>query len=312
MSKRTLVYVKPIIRKKWHGLNDLNRSKFQDTSDVLMALYDSRVGKLATGLDSDDESRLGSALGADLASTSEYWSEFRVKLKDQTMIYDLSIPLQEVQIKLLKASRFVANSQKEFDQGKWPAAKYIIFDEIQELEKKANEVELKTRAIEVFNNLSSEKKVDLLKIYGRYTSDSSRDFVYTKLYEIVEENPGDFLQVASTTPEHIKIKALVFDLERTGVFRRKGTAYLYNDQQVGFDYDNTVENLLDPLKQELLVKLKSDLEARTPSYNTVTLEEVKEEITDKTDGEPLVKEEVKESKPKTVAKKAKKVKKTKK
>jgi len=305
MSKRTLVYVKPIVRQKWHGLNDLNRAKFQDTSDVLMALYDSKIGKIATGLDSEDESRLGGALGADLQSTSEYWNDFRVKLKDQTMIYDLAIPLQEVQIKLLKASRFVANSQKEFDQGKWPSAKYIIFDEIQELEKKANEVELKTKAIEVFNSLSVEKKIDLLKIYGKYTSDSSRDFVYTKLYEIVEETPSDFLRTASAKPEQIKIKALVFDLERTGVFRRKGTAYLYNDQQVGFDYDNTVDNLLDPMKQELLVKLKGDLEVRTPSYNTVIVEEVTDDITD---GEPLVKTKVKKSKSKATTKKVKKTK----
>jgi hypothetical protein len=305
MSKRTLVYVKPIVRQKWHGLNDLNRAKFQDTSDVLMALYDSKIGKIATGLDSEDESRLGGALGVDLQSTSEYWNEFRVKLKDQTMIYDLAIPLQEVQIKLLKASRFVANSQREFDQGKWPSAKYIIFDEIQELEKKANEVELKTKAIEVFNSLSVEKKIDLLKIYGKYTSDSSRDFVYTKLYEIVEETPSDFLRTASAKPEQIKIKALVFDLERTGVFRRKGTAYLYNDQQVGFDYDNTVDNLLDPMKQELLVKLKGDLEVRTPSYNTVIVEEVTDDITD---GEPLVKTKVKKSKSKATTKKVKKTK----
>ncbi|QDP46352.1 MAG: hypothetical protein GOVbin1709_14 [Prokaryotic dsDNA virus sp.] len=304
MSKRTLVYVKPIIRNKWHGLNDLNRSKFQDTADVLMALYDSKIGKLATGLDSDDETRLGAALGADLGSTSEYWDNFRVRLKDQTMIYDLSIPLQEVQIKLLKASRFVANSQKEFDQGKWPAAKYIIFDEEQELEKKATEVELKTKAIELFNNLSLEKKIDLLKIYGKYTMDSSRDFVYTKLYEIVEETPTDFLKVASLKPEQIKIKALVFDLERTGIFRRKGTAFLYNDQQVGFDYDNTVENLLDPMKQELLVKLKGDLEARIPSHTIAVKEEVIEEVTN-------VESEVKESKPKATAKKVKKDKKTK-
>ena len=38
------------------------------------------------------------------------------------------------------------------------------------------------------------------------------------------------------SPEEIKVRALVFDLEKIGILRRKGTAYLYNDQQVGFDY----------------------------------------------------------------------------
>ena len=296
MSKQTLVYVKPIVRKKWHGLNELGRSKFQDTSDVLMALYDSRIGKMATGLDQDDEVRLGSALGADLSSSSEYWETFKVKLKDQTMIFNTSIPLQELQVKLLQASKFVANSQREIDGGKWPQAKYVIYNETQELEKEANAVEFKAKAVELFNKLSSEKKEDLLKIYGKFVENSSRDFVYTRLFEIVDNNPVEFMKTATLTPEEIKIRALIFDLERTGILRRKNAAYLYNDQQLGFDFDNTVEVLLDPMKQELLVKLKSDLEARTPSYNRV-VEEVEEET---------VEEIVEESAPKAKKKKSKK------
>ena len=78
---------------------------------------------------------------------------------------------------------------------------------------------------------------------------------------------------------------------------------------MGFDYDNTVDNLLDPMKQELLVKLKGDLEARTPSYNTVIVEKDVEEVTDgMTDGEPLVKTKVKKSKSKATTKKVKKTK----
>ena len=299
MSKQTLVYVKPIVRKKWHGLNELGRSKFQDTSDVLMALYDNKIGKMATGLDTDDETRLGSALGADLSSSSEYWNDFRIKLKDQTMIFNTSIPLQELQVKLLQASKFVGNSQREIDGGKWPQAKYVIYNEEQELEKEANMVEFKAKAIELFNKLSSEKKEDLLKIYGRFVENSSRDFIYTKLFEIVDKDPVEFMKTATLKPEEIKIKALVFDLERTGILRRKNAAYLYNDQQLGFDFDNTVEVLLNPMKQELLVKLKSDLESRTPSYNNV-VKEVEEELV-----EELVEKSTPKSKKKSKSKKSK-------
>ena len=299
MSKQTLVYVKPIVRKKWHGLNELGRSKFQDTSDVLMALYDNKIGKMATGLDTDDETRLGSALGADLSSSSEYWDSFRIKLKDQTMIFNISIPLQELQVKLLQASKFVGNSQREIDGGKWPQAKYVIYNEEQDLEKVANIVEFKAKAVELFNKLSSEKKEDLLKIYGKFVENSSRDFIYTKLFEIVDKDPVEFMKTATLKPEEIKIKALIFDLERTGILRRKNAAYLYNDQQLGFDFDNTVEVLLDPMKQELLVKLKSDLESRTPSYNNV-VKEVEEELVEK-----LVEKSTPKSKKKSKSKKSK-------
>jgi hypothetical protein len=275
------IFLKPIITEKWHGLHKVGRTKFQDTQDVIQVLYDKKQGALATGLDSDTEARLSSALGVSLAnnSTNEFWHDFKIKLMDQTMIFNTSNPIEELQVYVLKASKFIANSQKELEAGQWPNAKYVIYDEKTELEKQAAEVEVKAKAIDIFNNLSPEKKLDMLKLYGKALENSSNDFVYTKLYEIVENDPADFMRQATKSPEEIKVKALIFDLEKLGILRRKGTAYLYNDQQVGFDYDDTVSYLLNPGNQELLVKLKDSLEMRKPSYSPKT--EVKEEVTEK-------------------------------
>ena len=262
MSSKNLVFVKPIVKQKWHGLDAVGRSKFKDTQDTLQVLYDPKLGKNATGLTEEDVTRLSTAIGSELNPSSEFWNTFRIKLKDETMIFDPRIPLQELQVKVLKASKFVANSEKELDEGKWPRAKYVIYDEAIELEKQANEVHEYAKAVDTFNGLSEEKKLDMLKLYGKNTENASRDFVYTRLFELVEEGPKEFLRLSSLKTEEIKVRALIFDLERMGIFRRKSTAYLYNDQQVGFDYDDTVANLLDPSKQELLVKLKTDVETR--------------------------------------------------
>ena len=131
MAKKTLVYVKPIIKERWHGLHKQGRAKFQGTSDVIQPVYDSSIGRLATGLTTEDAERLGKTLGADLTPNSgnEFWQTFKVKLEDKTTIYDLSIPLQEIQVAVLKASKYIANSQKEHENGKWPNAKYVIHDE---------------------------------------------------------------------------------------------------------------------------------------------------------------------------------------
>ena len=289
------IFLKPIMTEKWHGLHKVGRTRFQDTQDVIQVLFDSKSGALATGLDNDTEARLSSSLGVSLANNSanEFWHDFKIKLKDQTMIFNTDNPIEELQVYVMKASKFIANSQKELDAGKWPSAKYVIYDEQTELEKQASEVQTKAKAIDIFNNLSPEKKLDMLKLYGKATENSSNDFVYTKLYEIVENDPIDFIAQANKSPEEIKIKALIFDLEKIGILRRKGTAYLYNDQQVGFDYDDTVSYLLNPGNQELLVKLKDSLEMRQPSYSPKV--EAKEEII----------EEVKETKA-TTKKKTKK------
>ena len=278
------IFLKPIMTEKWHGLHKVGRTKFQDTHDVIQVLFDSKKGALATGLDSDTEQRLSSSLGINLSGTTnnEFWHDFKIKLKDQTMIFNSKIPMQELQIHVLKASKFVANSQKELEAGKWPQAKYVIYDEQQEVEKQAAEVQVKAKAVDIFNNLSPEKKLDMLKLYGQATENGTEDFVYTKLYGIIEENPADFIKQATMKPEEIKIKSLMFDLEKIGILRRKGTAYLYNDQQVGFDYEDTVKYLLNPVNQELLIKLKDSLEMRDPNYSVKkeVIEEVVEEKTE--------------------------------
>ena len=288
---RNLVYVKPIVRERWHGLHNIGRSKFEGTADVIQVLYESKTGKLATGLDSDDESRLGSSLGQDLDNNSDFWNTFKVKLEDKTMIFDMAIPLHELQLKVLKASKFSANSQKELDRGDWPYAKDVIYDESLEVEKQAAAVQVKAQAIAIFSELSPQRKIDILKIFGRSVENNSDNFVYAKLYEIVEGETQEFIRVASMKPAEIKVRSMVFDLEKTGILRRKGTAYLYNDQQVGFDYDNTVEHLLDPKQQELLIKLKTDLEVRMPGS-------IARKVTEVLEVEEEVVEEVKTKKPK--------------
>ena len=294
---RNLVYVKPIVRERWHGLHNIGRSKFEGTADVIQVLYDSKTGKLATGLEPDDETRLGSSLGKDLTNSpsNEFWQTFKVKLEDKTMIFDTGIPLHELQLKVLKASKFCANSQKEMDKGLWPAAKYVIYDESLEVEKQAAAVQLKAQAIAIFSELSPQRKIDILKIFGRSVDNNSDNFVYAKLYEIVENETQEFIRVSSMKPAEIKVRSMVFDLEKTGILRRKGTAYLYNDQQVGFDYDSTVDHLLDPKQQELLIKLKTDLEVRLPGAVARKVEEVLEVEENST-------EEVKEVKKKAAKK----------
>lgn len=260
-----LIYVKPIIKERWHGLHKMGRTKFQGTHDVFQAIYSQKVGGFNTGLNSEDEERLGKFIGHDLKNhtKNEYWHSFKIVLEDKTTVFDTRIPLEELQVKFMKASKFVANSVKELDKGHWPEARYVIHDEVEELEREATKIEIKARAVEIFSSLSPEKKVDLLKVFGKGATNVSEKFAYTKLYEILEDDTDKFIKQATMKPAELKTRALFFDLENKGIFRRKGTSVLYNDQQVGFDYDDAVYNLMNPKNQELLLKLKDDLEARS-------------------------------------------------
>lgn len=264
-NAKHLVYVKPILKERWHNLHLQGRTKFADTYDTIQPVYSRKLGHLATGLDEDDAKRLGKVLGVNLtpASSNEYWAHFKVKMHDKTMVFDIKNALDEVRISVLRACKYVANSKKELDEGEWPEAKYLIFDEQQEIESEAKKVEIIAKAVIEFNKLSPGKRMDILKIFGKVGDNNTPDFTYTKLYEILEEDPKAFLKTVSMKKDEIAIRSLLFDLERTGIFRRRQAAFLYNDSQIGFDYEDTVQNLLNPKNQELLIKLKSDLESRT-------------------------------------------------
>ena len=138
----------------------------------------------------------------------------------------------------------------------------MIYDEKGEIQKEAVQAEVKAKANKLFSELSPAKRLSLLKVFGKASDNVSDDFSYAKLYEIVEKEPVRFIEVASMKPAEINVKALIVDLTTKGILRTKGASYLYNDQQIGFDYENTVEYLLNPKNQELLVKLTDDLKAR--------------------------------------------------
>ena len=109
-----LVYVKPILKERWHNLHLQGRSKFADTYDTIQPVYSSKLGHLATGLDEGDAKRLGAVLGVNLtpSTNNEYWAHFKVKMHDKTMVFDLSNALDEVRISVLRACKWVANSKR--------------------------------------------------------------------------------------------------------------------------------------------------------------------------------------------------------
>ena len=126
-----LVEVRPIEKERWHGL----KGKDVITRPVVIeALLSSTTGKLATGLTPEDRERLEKETGYDLSPDYKagkphpFWSSPAafVKLEHKTNIFDISNPLDEIRVKIMKASDLVANSQKEYDEGKFD--NYIIIN----------------------------------------------------------------------------------------------------------------------------------------------------------------------------------------
>ena len=257
-----LVEVRPIERERWHGL----KGKDAITRPVVIeALLSSTTGKLATGLTSEDRERLEKETGYDLSpdynpnKPHAFWSSPAafVKLEHKTNIFDLSNPLDEIRVKIMKASDLVANSQKEYDEGKFPLAQFVIYDEREEVEMKASKAAIRRKVVIEADKLSATRKSEIIQIVlGVTTRNQSNDYIDLKLDESIDKDgPQRILDLIKRDKSRTSLHATVLEAIHKNVLRKDGTAVYYMDDQLGFDIESTIDYLQDSKNQALKAQI---------------------------------------------------------
>ncbi len=257
-----IIEVRPIEKEKWHG------KKGQESftrPKVIEALVSLQTGKYATGLTEEDRERLEKLTGFDLSpeyifgKLHPFWSSqtAQVKLENKTNIFDTSKPIDEIKVKILKASDLVANSLKEYEEGLYPEALFVIFDEKEEVERKATRLALKNKVIIESEKLSLERKAEIIQIVlGISVRKQSSDFINLKLDEAVEQaGPQKVLDLIKRDKNRTSVHALVLEAIYKRVLRKEGTAVYYMEDQLGFDIENTVDYLMDTKNQALKAQI---------------------------------------------------------
>ena len=260
-----LVEVRPIEKEKWHG----KKGKDSFARPVVVeALVNVKTGLYDTGLTEEDRKRLSDATGLDLSNTyikgqvHPFWgSTGQVKLPNQTKIFDLSKPLDEIAVKMLKASELVANSLKDYEDGKYPFATHVIFDEREEVEMKASKVALRNQAIIESAKLPTAKKVEIIQILTNKGMRKQSDlYIEVEMDKLVESNPAKVLELIKADKTETAIHAMILEGIEKNVLRKEGTSIYYMDDQLGYDIFSAINYFKDPsnqkLKAEILDKLK--------------------------------------------------------
>lgn len=233
-------------------------------------LYDSKTGNLATGLTKEEEAYYSQFFpGEDLSPNfnpeepHKFWESerFQIRLPNHTVIFDDKIPLQALQIKILKASRYVANSMKDVLDGLTPDATHVIFDEAEEIETKAKKVEIKNAALDIASKMNLEEKINIIQILdNKSLRHQSSNFVTVALDEIIENKAEQFLKVAKTDKATTYLQAMVLEAIHRGYLRKEqGGSIMYMDEKLGFDLDSTVEYLNNPDNNQLKIKILAKL-----------------------------------------------------
>lgn len=294
----------------------LKKTKIGRCTDTIQALYHPKFGGLANGLSykpwmengvqKEDatgtkltlqdklEQKWGLAKGylnnkawmrGDSVKSEDltFYQRFTVKLQDGATVLDLDKMEDELAYYLILDSKFIANSEKEWKEHKWPKATHYIALEHEEDELKYSKNQIRSAA---FASLHSTKLTDEIKrkmisildlASTRVTLTSAQ--IHNILYSSIEKStfvPGSFIEKyneilhlleTATGREEFDARYLLRQAVDSRVIYEKQGGYTWNRSKgmlvLGETFTEAIAFLLNPKKAELVEELKAEIKAKT-------------------------------------------------
>ena len=257
-----LVEVRPVEIERWHGKKEKDAFTRPVTIEALVSVS---TGQFATGLTKEErqdfEARTGFDLSPDytVGKPHPFWNSpsGQIKLEYKTNIFNTDRPLDAIKVKVMKESDLVANSQKELDEGVFPNAIFVIFDEQEDLEIKATKAAIKRKVIIEGSKMSPDKKAEIIQILLNISvRNQSNDFIDLKLDECVEQvGPEKVLTLIQRDKKRNTLHALVLEAIHKGVLRKDGSSVYYMDDQIGYDIESAIDYFADDTNQALKAQI---------------------------------------------------------
>lgn len=260
------VEIRPLPKGKlWHGKTE---KEFGENSLTIEATYDSRTGQYATGLTEEEREKYEKELNVDLSPVFDpenphpYYStaNAKLKLKGHTTILYIDRPQEYIKYKLAKASKYIANSIKEWEEGKWPEARYYIFDEVEEVKVKASKIQKRNEAIRLAAELTNDEKVNLIQIISNISVRGAKtDKLDVELDYIIENKTQEFLNYVKMDKQEAYARATIMEAISRNVLIREGATITYMGEPIASDLESAVEWFINPQNQKLKVALLDKL-----------------------------------------------------
>lgn len=242
------------IKKKnpWAGV-----TKYKPCFDYIAPYY-TRSGSIYTGLTPEDEKYFEKALGyaeGTLSRTSDFWTNFCVKIGTRNMILDDQFPRQAMIIKFLSGHKRVATSLDKLDAGK----DYLLINKEEEAIETNKINKLRRDAIKEFDKLSIDQMRKCLRILGIGGSNMSNEVVESTLFNRVDKNPKEFFDkwVDNKSKE---TEFLLEDAIAKGVIRKERTQYYYGTELFADSLQDAIAYLDAKKNQDLKLSIINQVE----------------------------------------------------
>ena len=268
MSERNpnFVELRPIEISKWHGKTGKDDFSQDQSSQIL---YDAQTGKYATGLTTEEAIKYGALMGLDLSDTfnpnkpHEFWATKVAQLKfpNRTLVLDISKPLDYIKVKNYKASPYVANTEKEYQEGRWPLATHILYDEGEHIEIEAHKLNKKKDAYKILDKLTKEQKISLVQIILDISvRKQSNEFIEVKISEIIEgEYINEFLKYSKMDKNQLYIKGMVTEALYKNILTKEGAGIYYMGDILGHSIEDVTDYFVNPQNQEIKARILEKL-----------------------------------------------------
>lgn len=159
----------------------------------------------------------------------------KVALKKQDNYLDLSTPEGYIKYKILLANKdFIAPSLEELENCPKATYQYVIITESSEAKMAQNNMSTTMKCYTVYGKLEEDK--DALRhivetITGiKLSSSSKKEFLQTKINELIQSNSKLFLKVA--TDPMLQTKVLIKKCVEGGLIAQRGNQYYIRDGNV--------------------------------------------------------------------------------
>ncbi len=257
------IEIRRIPRERWHkqtGKNDFSRPF------TIRALLNVDEMRYNTGLNEKDIKYLKEEKGFrfDLSDTFNrekphpFWdsSMATLALKASPVFLETTKPLDFVKYKIATASKYVANSWEEYEEGLFPEATHYIRSEEEEATKKAKKWEIIEKAVELSKKLSKKDKVNIITILEGKILKGKSDNVVEGIYsDLLQSKPKDVVELLEGEKEYTELKANVLEALQKGVLTKKNLNIMYFDIPLGTSIDDVVDELSKPDNQEISMRI---------------------------------------------------------
>lgn len=261
MSRR--IQVRPLNIERWHGKTG---SESFAGSFTITPLVDAATRTYKTMLSPEEIEKFSKEIGEDLTpklsndKPHTFWDSeaVAVRLENRTNFIDVDQTLGYIQSRFLLGSKYVANSMKEWEEGLWPEAQFVIIDEETDSDIKASKLQITKSAIIESAKLPKDRKVAIILILsGKIVGNKSDNFIEVALDEEIQKNPQEVLNYIKMDKKEILTHGLILEALQRYVITKVGHRYMYHDSVIGEDIYEAIKYLNTPENQELKLRIQA-------------------------------------------------------